>query len=133
MQQAIPEQYRRSISAIVAAAARLPKTMRGADPKRFLQTYYANVDAEDIAARDPARQYPRRPRWRSKSARSVLDPRPAWSSAVAPPPPQWPKCFCGTVQGSLVAWSNPNRYCGYSRSPMTAAKKRHASPPVMQR
>ncbi len=54
MHQASTEQYRKSISAIVAAAARLPKTMRGADPKRFLRAYYANVDAEDIAARDPA-------------------------------------------------------------------------------
>ena len=54
MHQASTEQYRKSISAIVAAAARLPKAMRGADPKRFLRAYYANVDAEDIAARDPA-------------------------------------------------------------------------------
>jgi glutamate dehydrogenase len=53
MHKASPEQYRKSISAIVAAAARLPKAMRGADPKRFLQAYYANVDAEDIAARNP--------------------------------------------------------------------------------
>ena len=28
--------------------------MRGTDRKRFLQTYYANVDAEDMATRDPA-------------------------------------------------------------------------------
>ncbi len=54
MHQATTEQYRKIISAIVAAAARLPKSMRGADPKRFLQAYYANIDAEDIAARDPA-------------------------------------------------------------------------------
>src|SRR5450631_781490 len=53
MHQTSPEQYRKSISAIVAAAARLPKAMRGADPKRFLQAYYANVDAEDIVARNP--------------------------------------------------------------------------------
>ncbi|HXR26115.1 MAG TPA: NAD-glutamate dehydrogenase, partial [Candidatus Binataceae bacterium] len=52
MHQASPEQYRKSIAAIVAAA-RLPKSVRGMDPKRFLQAYYANVDAEDIAARDP--------------------------------------------------------------------------------
>ena len=37
-----------------AAAARLPKSRRGADHKRFLEAYYANVDAEDMAARDPA-------------------------------------------------------------------------------
>src|SRR5471032_1702596 len=54
MHQASPEQYRKIISAIVAAAARVPKSMRGADPKRFLQAYYANIDAEDIATRDPA-------------------------------------------------------------------------------
>jgi len=52
MHQASPEQYRKSIAAIVAAA-RLPKSVRGMDPKRFLQAYYANVDAEDIATRDP--------------------------------------------------------------------------------
>src|ERR1039457_5578297 len=52
MHQASPEQYRNSIAAIVAAA-RSPKSVRGKDTKRFLQAYYANVDAEDIAARDP--------------------------------------------------------------------------------
>ena len=51
MHQASPEQYRKSIAAIVAAA-RSPKSVRGRDTKRFLQAYYANVDADDIAARD---------------------------------------------------------------------------------
>jgi len=54
MLQATTEQHRKIISATVTAAARLPKSMRGTDPKGFLQAYYANVDAEDIAARDPA-------------------------------------------------------------------------------
>ncbi len=33
--------------------ARLPKSQRRADQKRFLRAYYVNVDAEDMAARDP--------------------------------------------------------------------------------
>src|ERR1700733_1374402 len=41
------------VGAVVAAAARLPKSQRRADHKRFLEAYYANVDAEDMAARDP--------------------------------------------------------------------------------
>ncbi len=52
MHQASTEPYRKSVEATVAAA-RLPKSVRGVDSKRFLQAYYANVDAEDIAARDP--------------------------------------------------------------------------------
>ena len=54
MLHATTEQYRKTVSAVAAAAARLPKSMRGTDRKRFLQAYYANVDAEDIATRDPA-------------------------------------------------------------------------------
>ncbi len=54
MHQGTTEQYRKIVAAIVAAAARLPKSMRGKEPKRFLQAYYANVDAQDIAKRDPA-------------------------------------------------------------------------------
>jgi glutamate dehydrogenase len=54
MLQATTEQHRKIISATVSAATRLPKSARGTDPKGFLQAYYANVDAEDIAARDPA-------------------------------------------------------------------------------
>jgi glutamate dehydrogenase len=54
MHQARTEQYRKIVSAIVAAAGSLPKSMRGTDPKRFLQLYYANVDDEDISNRDPA-------------------------------------------------------------------------------
>jgi glutamate dehydrogenase len=52
MRQASTEQYRKNVAAIVAVA-RLPNSVRGMDPKRFLQAYYANVDAEDIAARNP--------------------------------------------------------------------------------
>ena len=54
MYQATTEQHRKIVAAIVAAAARLPKShAQRATRKRFLQAYYANVDAEDIAARDP--------------------------------------------------------------------------------
>src|ERR1700683_2190080 len=54
MHQARTEQYRKIVSAIVAAAGSLSNSMRGTDPKHFLQVYYANVDDEDIANRDPA-------------------------------------------------------------------------------
>jgi glutamate dehydrogenase len=54
MHQTNTEQYRKIVAAVVAAAARLPRSQRGADHKRFLEAYYANVDVEDMAARDPA-------------------------------------------------------------------------------
>jgi hypothetical protein len=56
MYQAGSEQHRKIVSAVVAAprGCRPPKSMRNLDHKRFLQAYYANVDAEDLAARDPA-------------------------------------------------------------------------------
>jgi glutamate dehydrogenase len=52
MYQTSTERYR-IVAAVIAAAGRLPKSRRRADHKRFLQAYYANVDAEDMAARDP--------------------------------------------------------------------------------
>ena len=52
MHPASTEQHR--TAAVVAAAARLPKSRRAPDYKRFLETYYGNVDPEDMAARAPA-------------------------------------------------------------------------------
>ena len=52
MHQASTDQYRRIVAAVVAAA-RLPQSRRAPDYKRFLKAYYANVDAQDMAARDP--------------------------------------------------------------------------------
>ena len=54
MHQASTEQYRKNVATVVAAAARLRKSGRAADTKRFLEAYYANVDVKDMAARDPA-------------------------------------------------------------------------------
>jgi glutamate dehydrogenase len=54
MHQASTEQYRRSVAAVVTAAARLPKAHRSAESRRFLEAYFANVDAADMAAREPA-------------------------------------------------------------------------------
>jgi glutamate dehydrogenase len=54
MHQTSTEQYRRIVAAVTAAAARLPKSRRGTDYKRFLSGYYGNVDPDDMAARDPA-------------------------------------------------------------------------------
>ncbi len=54
MYQASSEQHRKIVSAIARSAIRPPKAMRNLDWPRFLQAYYANVDAEDLAAREPA-------------------------------------------------------------------------------
>src|SRR6266436_1756092 len=54
MYQASLEQHRKIVSNIVRSAVRPPKTMRNLDWPRFLKTYYANVDATDLAAREPA-------------------------------------------------------------------------------
>jgi glutamate dehydrogenase len=58
MQQAMPDQHRKIVASATAAAARLPKTVRatvprGKAPQAFLRAYYANVEASDLAARDP--------------------------------------------------------------------------------
>ena len=58
MHQASPEKHRKIVAALVGAAAKLPKTLRGAlrGPKldAYLRGYYANVDVEDLAGREPA-------------------------------------------------------------------------------
>ena len=54
MYQAASERHRKIVSAISRSAIRLPKAMRGLDWPRFLQAYFANVDAQDLAAREPA-------------------------------------------------------------------------------
>ncbi len=54
MYQASSEQHRRIISAAARSAVRPPKSMRNLDWRRFLDTYYANVDSSDLAAREPA-------------------------------------------------------------------------------
>ncbi|MGA2187023.1 MAG: NAD-glutamate dehydrogenase [Steroidobacteraceae bacterium] len=61
MHPASSEQHRRIVAALVAAAAKLPKALRGAVPaalrgpklQPYLRAYYANVETEDIAGRDP--------------------------------------------------------------------------------
>jgi glutamate dehydrogenase len=54
MYQASSEQHRRIVAAVVRSEIKPPKSMRNLDWPRFLQAYYANVDAEDLAPRDPA-------------------------------------------------------------------------------
>jgi glutamate dehydrogenase len=65
MQQAFPEQHRKVIAAVAAAAGRLlkvpgaakPKALRGAQggalSQSYLRAYYANVEVEDLAGREP--------------------------------------------------------------------------------
>src|ERR1700735_4442775 len=53
MYQVSSEQHRRIIAAVWRSPVRPPKSMRGLDWRRFLQTYFANVDAKDLADRDP--------------------------------------------------------------------------------
>ncbi len=54
MYQAASEQHRKIVSAVARSAVRPPKSMRNLDWPRFLKAYYANVDAADLAAREPA-------------------------------------------------------------------------------
>src|SRR6202040_2477015 len=53
MYQVLSEQHRSIISAILRSPVRPPKFMRGLDWRRFLQTYFANVDSNDLDERDP--------------------------------------------------------------------------------
>jgi glutamate dehydrogenase len=54
MYQASSEQHRKIVSAIVRSGVVPPKSLRNVDWPRFLQAYYANVDAADLAQREPA-------------------------------------------------------------------------------
>src|SRR5580692_10457831 len=53
MYQAATEQHRKIVAAIARSSIRPPKAMRSLDWPGFLQAYYAHVDAEDLAAREP--------------------------------------------------------------------------------
>src|SRR6202142_1422588 len=53
MYQVLSEQHRNIVSAILRSPVRPPKFMRGLDWRRFLQTFFANVDSKDLAERDP--------------------------------------------------------------------------------
>jgi glutamate dehydrogenase len=53
MYQVDSEQHRKIVSAIARSAVRPPKEMRHLDWRRFLQIYFANVEAADLADRDP--------------------------------------------------------------------------------
>ena len=54
MYQASSAQLRKIVSAMARSPIRPAKSMRNFDWPRFLQAYYANVDAQDLAAREPA-------------------------------------------------------------------------------
>ena len=62
MRKVMSEKHRRTVATVVAAAVRLPKPLRGplhgANVRPFLRAYYANVDAEDLAGRQPAEANP---------------------------------------------------------------------------
>jgi glutamate dehydrogenase len=53
MYQVSSEQHRKILSAIARSAIKPPKSMRNVDWPRFLREYYANVEAQDLAAREP--------------------------------------------------------------------------------
>ena len=57
MHPASSDQYHRTVAALAAAAARLPRTLRGAlrgpHLRQYLRAYYGNVEAVDLAGRDP--------------------------------------------------------------------------------
>jgi len=50
----VSSQQHRKVVAAAARSAKPPKSMGKLDWPRFLQAYYANVDAADLAAREPA-------------------------------------------------------------------------------
>src|SRR5271155_2281191 len=54
MYQASSEHHRKIVSAIERAAIKPPKSMRNVNWPRFLREYYANVEAQDLAEREPA-------------------------------------------------------------------------------
>src|SRR5271170_776607 len=53
MYQGSSEQHRSRVAAITRSAIRPAKELRDLDWRRYLRTYFANVDARDLADRDP--------------------------------------------------------------------------------
>ncbi len=53
MYQGSPQQHRSLVSTITRSAGRPPKALRHLDWRGFLRAYFANVDAKDLADRDP--------------------------------------------------------------------------------
>ena len=53
MYQKPSEQRRKILIAVIDAAGNLRKSVRGLDTRRFLRTYYADVESADLAARNP--------------------------------------------------------------------------------
>ncbi len=53
MYQASSEQHRKIVSAVARSSVKPPKSMRNLDWPRYLRAYFANVDAADLAAREP--------------------------------------------------------------------------------
>src|SRR5580692_7616067 len=53
MYQASSEQHRRIVAAVVRSAVKPSKSMRNLDWPRFVRAYYASVDAQDLASREP--------------------------------------------------------------------------------
>jgi glutamate dehydrogenase len=54
MYQASSQQHRKLVAAAARSGVKPPKSMRNLDWPRFLHAYFANVDAADLAAREPA-------------------------------------------------------------------------------
>jgi glutamate dehydrogenase len=48
------KQHRSLVAAIARSGVKAPKSMPNLDWRRFIQTYFANVDTKDLADRDPA-------------------------------------------------------------------------------
>src|SRR5271170_6285319 len=53
MYQGSSEQHRSRVAAITRSAVRPSQALRDLDCRKFLRTYFANVDAKDLADRDP--------------------------------------------------------------------------------
>src|SRR5258708_2972314 len=53
MYQVSSEEHRNIIAAILRSPVRRPKSMRGLDWRRFLQSYFANVDTKDLVDHEP--------------------------------------------------------------------------------
>src|SRR5258708_14530679 len=53
MYQVSSEEHRNIIAAILRSPVRPPKSMRGLDWRRFLQSYFANVDTKDLVDHEP--------------------------------------------------------------------------------
>jgi hypothetical protein len=85
--------YQKTLAAVLQTKVRPPKNMRSLNWRRFLQIYFANVDADGVANRDPEElagaalshlMFAMRRRRGGSTASFRRTPSSTWSTTICP-------------------------------------------------